>query len=373
MSMLSSTLTPLQDAPQAGSYANLNLLREGKCAAVVLAGGEGSRLKCAGPKGCVPISRVKRKTLFQLMAEKVKAASLLVDYPLQLAIMTSPGNRVETETYFIQNAFFGLEPSQLSFFCQDVAPYEDFDGTLFSSGPKGNGGVFRSLCSAGIWEKWHALRVEYVNVLPIDNPLALPFDPELFGFHAAKRCDVALKVGKRRDSQEKVGVVVCQGERLEIVEYFELPKGFEAPIANLGLYSFSMDFINRVRDVHLPLHKAKKAVRRDGVTPKEPNAWKSEEFIFDLFSYASRCEALLYPREEVFAPLKNLEGEDSIASVQAALLAHEQRLYTQITGLAAKCGDRFELSPAFYYPSQELCRRWKGRALPDCEYIEDSA
>ncbi len=91
-------------------------LKQGKCAAIVLAGGQGSRFRCTGPKGCVPISNVKNKTLFQLLAEKIKAASKQVGYPLEVAIMTSPLNHVETEHYFVRNAFFGLDPRQIPFF-----------------------------------------------------------------------------------------------------------------------------------------------------------------------------------------------------------------------------------------------------------------
>ncbi len=72
-----------------------NQAAKGKCATLVLAGGQGRRLGFEKPKGCFPISLIKKKTLFQLIAEKVvaAAASLDIDFPLQLAIMCSPLNR----------------------------------------------------------------------------------------------------------------------------------------------------------------------------------------------------------------------------------------------------------------------------------------
>ncbi|MFZ0565760.1 MAG: hypothetical protein WAM28_06210, partial [Chlamydiales bacterium] len=45
------------------------LMREGRCACLLLAGGQASRLGCTGPKGCYPVSFVKKKSLFQLVAE----------------------------------------------------------------------------------------------------------------------------------------------------------------------------------------------------------------------------------------------------------------------------------------------------------------
>ncbi|EPP37189.1 UTP--glucose-1-phosphate uridylyltransferase family protein, partial [Chlamydia psittaci 84-8471/1] len=76
------------------------LLKEKKVACVVLAGGQGSRLKCDGPKGLFPVSPIKKKPLFQLVAEKVCAASKLANQPLPLAFMTSPLNNRQTRSYF---------------------------------------------------------------------------------------------------------------------------------------------------------------------------------------------------------------------------------------------------------------------------------
>ena len=60
----------------------LKLLKEGKIGCIVLAGGQGTRLGFPGPKGCVPITPIKKKSLFQLVAEKCKAASKLAEKPL---------------------------------------------------------------------------------------------------------------------------------------------------------------------------------------------------------------------------------------------------------------------------------------------------
>ncbi|HHL71680.1 MAG TPA: hypothetical protein ENJ29_04125, partial [Bacteroidetes bacterium] len=48
-------------------------LRQGKVGALLVAGGQGSRLGFDGPKGKFPITPVKNKTLFQLHAEKLLA------------------------------------------------------------------------------------------------------------------------------------------------------------------------------------------------------------------------------------------------------------------------------------------------------------
>ena len=127
----------------------------------MVAGGQGSRLQFFGSKGCFPISVVKHKTLFQLCAEKVLAASEQVGRDLFLAIMTSPSNQEETLSWFEAHHFFGLNREQLFFFRQENLPLLNEKGDLFlespntlAEGPDGNGSVFHYFVKSGIWEDW---------------------------------------------------------------------------------------------------------------------------------------------------------------------------------------------------------------------------
>ena len=143
---------------------------------------------------------------------------------------------------------------------------------------------------------------------------------------------------------------------------------------NMSLFCLSMDFIKDLEGYHLPLHlahKISKVMDDHGVFhhPDHPNAWKFEKFIFDILPATDRVEALFYPRSKSFAPLKNLKGEDSIETVQAALLKRDKEIIHTITGLEAPKHD-FELSPEFYYPTEELLRKWLGKRPPDTPYIE---
>ena len=45
----------------------------GRVAAFTVAGGQGTRLGYDGPKGTFPVTPIKRKTLFQVFAEKIRA------------------------------------------------------------------------------------------------------------------------------------------------------------------------------------------------------------------------------------------------------------------------------------------------------------
>lgn len=364
------------------------LIEQGKLGCLLLAGGQGSRLQFNGPKGCYPISIIKQKTLFQLCAEKVLAASQLAGRPLLLAIMTSPENDQETQLFFRTHNYFGLSPAQVSFFVQDTLPFLNAEGHLFlksadqlATGADGNGHTLLHFVRSGIWSQWLQQGVEYVHVILIDNPLADPFDAELLGFHERQNVEVTLKCTEKVRADEKVGVLVKQADHFQVVEYSELPeveKQTKRPdgklkhcCANLSLFCFSMSFMRRLADenLFLPLHKAWKATYyadEKGISclAQQPMAWKFETFIFDWLTYTSKVAALLYSREKCFAPLKNLTGADSPEAVRAALQQADRTVIESLTGLPAP-DFPFELSAEFYYPTSALRERWWGHLVSE--------
>lgn len=364
------------------------LIKQGKLGCLLLAGGQGTRLRHNGPKGTYPISVVKNKSLFQLCAEKVKAASEKMEYPLKLAIMTSPENDQETRSFFKTHDFFGLQESQISFFIQGSLPFLDANGQLFlqspcqiAEGPDGNGGSLLSFAKSGILNQWMEEGIEHVHIILVDNPLADPFDPELLGFHVKKRDEITLKCTEKTHPNEKVGVLIKQDNRCGVIEYSEMSEEEKQArrdngklkhcCANLSLFCISLSFIDRMvtENKSLPLHKAWKStsyVNKNGVTilSERPNAWKFEMFIFDWLYETKKVSALIYPREQCFAPLKNSEGADSPETVRQALQEYDKRVIEEITGLAAPSFP-FELSPKFHYPTAELIQEWQGKLIEE--------
>src|SRR5687767_9769963 len=91
-----STISPFDHCAHKGDPQNekvgIQLLQEGAVGTLLIAGGQGTRLKLNGPKGMFPVTVIRKKTLFQLFAEKTVAASKQAGKLLPLAIMTSPIN-----------------------------------------------------------------------------------------------------------------------------------------------------------------------------------------------------------------------------------------------------------------------------------------
>src|SRR5205823_3148475 len=86
-------------------------LRGGQVAALVVAGGQGTRLGFDHPKGMFPIGPISGKSLFQIHAEKVLALSRRYGKLIPLLVMTSPATDAETRTFFKEHHFFGLPDS----------------------------------------------------------------------------------------------------------------------------------------------------------------------------------------------------------------------------------------------------------------------
>ncbi|MFN0065993.1 MAG: UTP--glucose-1-phosphate uridylyltransferase [Chlamydiales bacterium] len=391
-----NTFCPLTRYKESCSSEDIAIGKEavgrGEVALLVLAGGQASRLRSEKPKGCYPITSLQKKSLFQLLCEKVRAASKQQQRELQVAFMTSPSNHEETEHFFEEYKFFGLKPKQVTFFQQSTLPLLDDRGKLFlesseqlAKGPNGNGGLYKAVVVSGLYEKWKKEGIQTVHVLPIDNPLPLPFDFGLMGFHKREENEITLVAGEKKDPLESAGNIVESGGKPAIIDYMELLQEKKSArdkegrllyhLSNLGIYCLSLSFIHQMHTTRLPLHVVKKAVPQwiggKTITPKEPNGWKSEYFIFDVLPFAQRSGVVIFPREVTYAPLKNSHGEGSIGSVSASLMAFDHKVFAEVTGKKPERTAVFELSPQFYYPTKELQARWQGVELPGPTYIEE--
>jgi UDP-N-acetylglucosamine/UDP-N-acetylgalactosamine diphosphorylase len=128
-----------------------SLLRRNQVAVLIVAGGQGTRLGFPGPKGSFPVSPVKRKPLFQLFAESIRALSARYRADLPLLIMTSQENHGETQDIFASQGFFGLKREAVHFFPQGILPTLTPEGKLILkdevnllANPDGHGGSLKA-------------------------------------------------------------------------------------------------------------------------------------------------------------------------------------------------------------------------------------
>ncbi len=310
-----------------------------------------------------------------------------------MAVMSSTQNVEVTKSFFKKNANFGLQSDQLSFFLQGELPLLNDEGNLFLTnpstiafGPDGNGSCLPNFVNSGLWEKWSQEGIEYINVILIDNALGDPFPAEVVGFHKRMGSLATIKCMVRASADEKVGVLVQGAEGVSVVEYSEMTESersahqqngaLKHQCANMSSFCYDMAFIKEVTaNASISWHLAHKSFpyineKGDEVTPQHPNAWKYEEYIFDWLPYAQHVNALLFPRKECFAPLKNEIGDDNLESVQQALIHRDIAILEDLSHNKVTT-KKIELAQEFYYPTLDLLKRWQNRPIENEGYIED--
>ena len=92
-------------------YENIGrkAIKEGKLAAVTMAGGQGTRLGHNGPKGTFDIGLDSHKSLFELLADNLKEEGKKYDVTIPWFIMTSRENNKATVEFFEKHKFFGYQ------------------------------------------------------------------------------------------------------------------------------------------------------------------------------------------------------------------------------------------------------------------------
>lgn len=141
--------------PDVGLYYDkgMEAIASGQVAALVLAGGQGTRLGFDGPKGMYNIGLPSGRSLFQLLCERLQRLELIAATSLSspsssgtdaatpkrgtipFYIMTSPINHDQTVEFFHQNAYFGLSETNVKFFQQGMLPCLTEDGKIIMETP----------------------------------------------------------------------------------------------------------------------------------------------------------------------------------------------------------------------------------------------
>jgi phosphomannomutase len=293
--------------------AGKKILEQGKVAAFLLAGGQGSRLGFEGPKGAFKLD-VLDKSIFQIHAENMLKAQKLCGKDIPWIIMTSPLNNKETIKHFEQANYFGLNKEKIKFIEQGTIysihpngePILDSDGNLFLV-PDGNGGCFRALSASGALAWLQEQGIEIIFLYGVDNILAKPCDPPFIGAFADSKMAAASKVVKKRKPEEKMGVFVLKNGLPGVIEYSEispeLAKEFDG--GNILAHLFTMESLKKLETESLPWHLTIKRVC--GIE----GAFKFEQLLFDAFPKLGTMYLAGVLREEEFAPIKDTTGEDS--------------------------------------------------------------
>lgn len=335
--------------PSAARAAGEQLLRQGKVAAFTVAGGQGSRLGYDGPKGCYPAGAVSNKSLFQMFADTLWKTSQKYGKVVPWYIMTSPLNHEATVAFFKEHSFFGLSPADVKFFPQGVIASLDIktgkmlmaSTSEIATNPDGHGGALRALHESGSIADMKARGVEHISYFQVDNPIIKIADPVFLGLHVGptSSAEMSSKMIPKAYPEEKLGLFCRVGDRINVIEYSDLPKELAAErlpdgslrflSGSIAIHVLSVAFVERLNtnaEFDLPYHRAEKKVAcidlatGRPIEPRENNAVKLERFVFDALAMCRPVNgnpgSVVYEtdRIEEFAPIKNATGIDSVES-----------------------------------------------------------
>ena len=370
-------------------------LRKGRVAAFTVAGGQGTRLGFDGPKGTYPVTPVRAKSLFQVFAEKILAASRRYETSIPWFIMTSQANHDQTVEFFQKNSFFGLGNQNYHFFKQGRMPAVDFEGKILlekpdaiALSPDGHGGSLRALVRSGSLDLLEESGIDIISFFQVDNPLLKPIDPAFIGFHLLRESEMSSKMVAKAYPAEKVGVFCLRKGYLEVIEYSDLPEkltlekeansgALRYRAGSVAIHLLSRDFARKAGGddprFRLPFHRADKKVttidsKGQPFEPDSPNGVKFELFVFDVLKFAKNPIVVETLRKEEFSPVKNTDGIDSAESSRRDQMRQWTR-WLKAAGVDIAADDEtglpgfsFEISPLFADSEKAFLEKWNDLA-----------
>lgn len=339
--LFATTLSEIEQNRERYTKIGLQAIQNGKVGAVLLAGGQGSRLGFDHPKGMFNIGVERELYIFECLINNLLDVVKQADAWIPLFIMTSVENNNETQTFFEQHNYFGYSPDNVFFFVQEQLPTVDTNGKLMladkgviKTAPNGNGGWYASMAKTGMLQIVKDAQIEWLNVFAVDNVLQRIADPRFIGAVIESGKVSGSKVVAKANPEERVGVLCLEDGKPSIVEYYEMTdemihsREADGTLSyNYGVilnYLFRVDKLNQTLFVKLPLHRAFKkipymTVSGDYVKPEEPNAYKFETLALDMVKLQDDCLAYEVDRSKEFAPVKNKTGVDSVDTARELL------------------------------------------------------
>lgn len=328
--------------------AGIESIKKGEVAAVLLAGGMGTRLGFDLPKGCFNVGTSHELYIFECLINNLMDVVKQCDAYIPLYIMTSEKNDGATQDFFEKHNYFGYNKDYVKFFIQDMACAVDYKGKLLleekgrlATSPNGNGGWFTSMVKAGLDKDLHKRNVKWINIFAVDNVCQRIADPVFVGATILGNYECGSKVVRKVEPNEKMGLLCLEDGMPSIVEYYEMSKEMSEARAEDGSllykygvilnYLFSLEKLEEIVNNKLTVHVVEKKIpyineKGEAISPTEPNGYKFELLVLDMIHMMKNNLAFEVVREREFAPIKNLHGVDSVDSARQLLVKNGVKL-----------------------------------------------
>lgn len=316
------------------------LLKEGRVAVLMLAGGESTRM--GEFRGAISFNTVAGpRTVFNIQLSKVAAQQVLFRAPLPLHILTSKGVADVTREAIAHSLPPELTCGPGDFTIQPSLPVlspllktlwnDDGQSRRRRESPTGHGGLFDVMDQV----LNRLPNVDHIFCFIYPNIAENICDPVMLGYHAENGFDITTKSipATALDANEKkrTGRVMEIDGQVRIIEYHALRSEQQLQLTanapgSTATHVFRRDFLEQCvgNGIQLPYYLLLRNNPQwsDEAREEPKKIWKGERFIFDLFESAKSVGVVIVDKNEEYWPLKQTGDR---VQVQAAL----DRLYPQ--------------------------------------------
>lgn len=250
--------------------------------------------------------------------------------------MTSENNDLQTKSFFKTNKYFDYDKSRIIFFKQDKMPILNVNGKVvlenkytIKEASNGNGDVFYAMHKNNIISRLKENGIKYIYFGGIDNILANPMDPVFLGIMIEQNYKIASKSIFKETAEEKEAVFCMIDGKPSILGYnfitskmSNLKDSNEKYLyrdKNILAHLMEIEAVEQVAKSELEYHRVYREntyldINFKGEKEVKEYSFKFEKFIFDIFKKFDDMLLLRVNKEKEFAPIKNLEGSNSVKS-----------------------------------------------------------
>jgi UTP--glucose-1-phosphate uridylyltransferase len=240
--------------------AGLELIRQGKVGAVILAGGMATRFGGV-VKAVVPV--LGDRSFLELKHEDLRAVGARAGGQVHTYVMSSfatherilahlPERHLESPSVEVFPQFVSLRLTP------EGALFREEDGTL-SPYATGHGDFTFALRRSGVLKRFREAGGQVLVMSNVDN-LGATLDPALVALHVELKGAITAEV-VRKEAGDKGGAPARLNGVPQIIEGFRFPKGFDQdsiPVFNTN--TFLLDAAAIDRDFELPYYRVEKKV-----------------------------------------------------------------------------------------------------------------
>ena len=353
-----------------------------------MAGGDGSRLGCKGPKGLYPLALKSSKTFFELFFKRVK-------YLSEMALKKYPNKKLKRDPIIIYLIIRKDHSKQISDYFKKVNYFDypticfyettskinlfDKNGNVIFGPEKnilksslGNGDFVNSL-NKGLLSNLEQNGIKYVNISGIDNILFKPVDPFFVGFTSLNKVDMSFKTTEKTEPEENVGIHGMNDKGYTCYEYIHMDmdtrKILDKDNKLLYRYLHTLNMIVSISGLKT-MALQEKNISEINFVQRNFNIYnwekgifnlkectKFEFFFLDYYLFVKKQAFLSVARKLEFAPIKRKEGRDTPKTAYQSL----SDMNKNILGIKVN-KDFIDIDPKLFY-FDNLEERYKKKEL----------